>query len=109
MNLVILIDNAQMFFRNFGVRHVTAAFGHFAIELAGPNASQKIARFARPVEWLRSRIRPQVPETSIEAQIQRPLEVCAAEVSFSPISDYCAGRRMLRTSLSSKVSTCQNC
>ncbi len=59
MNLVILIDNAQMFFRNFGVRHVNATLGHFAIELAGPIAAQKIVRFARPVEWLRSRLRPQ--------------------------------------------------
>jgi hypothetical protein len=49
MNLVILIDSAQMFFRNFGLRHVNAALG-FAIGLAAPNAGQKmIARFARPV------------------------------------------------------------
>ena len=94
MNLVILIDNAQMFFRNFGFRHANAALGHFAIELAGPNAAQKIARFARPVEWLRSRLRPQVPETSIEAQIRRQLEVYAAAVSFPPITDCCAGRRI---------------
>jgi hypothetical protein len=94
MNLVILIDSAQMFFRNFGLRHVNAALGHFAIKLAGPNACKKIARFARPVEWLRSRLRPQVPETSMETQIQRPLEVCAAEVSFPPITDCCAGRRI---------------
>jgi len=53
MNPVILIYNAQMFFRNFGLRHATAALGEFAIGLAGPNASQKIARFARPAEWLR--------------------------------------------------------
>ncbi|MFZ0680326.1 hypothetical protein [Candidatus Binatus sp.] len=92
MNLMILICSAQMFFRNFGVRHLTAALGHFAIELAGPNASQKIARFATPVEWLRLPVRPQVPETSIGAQIERPLEVCAAEVSFPPITDCCAGR-----------------
>ena len=52
MNLVILIDSVQMFFRNFGFRHATATLGEFAIGLAGPNASQKIARFARPVEWL---------------------------------------------------------
>ena len=94
MNLVILIDNAQMFFRNFGFRHANAALGHFAIELAGPNAAQKMARFARPVEWLRSRLRPQVPETLIEAQIRRPLEVYAAAVSFPPITDCCAGRRI---------------
>jgi hypothetical protein len=94
MNLVILIDSVQMFFRNFGVRHANAALAHFAIELAGPNAGQKIARFARPVEWLRSRIGPQVPETSIEAQIQRPLEVCATGVSFAPTTDCCAGHRM---------------
>jgi|SRR5271155_4516032 len=87
MNLVILIDSVQMFFWNFGLRHVNAALGQFAIELAGPSAGQKIARFARPVEWLRSRLRPQVQGTSIEAQIQRPLEVCAAEVSFLPITD----------------------
>ena len=53
MNPVILIYNAQMFFRNFGLRHATAALGELAIGLAGPNASQKIARFARPAEWLR--------------------------------------------------------
>jgi hypothetical protein len=86
MNLVILTESVQMFFRNFGLRHVNAALGHFAIELAGPNAGQKIARFARPVEWLRSRLRPQVPETFIEAQIRRP-KVCAAEISFRPITD----------------------
>jgi hypothetical protein len=59
MNLVILIDSAQMFFRNFGLRHVNAAFGDFAIELAGPKAGRMIiALFARPVKWLRSRLRP---------------------------------------------------
>jgi hypothetical protein len=42
MNLVILINSAQMFFRSFGVRHVTAAFGDFAIELAGPKAGRMI-------------------------------------------------------------------
>ena len=92
MNLVILIDSAQMFFRNFGLRHVNAALG-FVIGLAAPNAGQKmIARFARPVEWLRSRLRPQVPEASIEVQIQKSLEVCAPEVSFRPTTDCCAGR-----------------
>ena len=30
MNMVILIDSVQMFFRNFRVRHVNAALGHFA-------------------------------------------------------------------------------
>ena len=66
MNLMILVDSAQMFFRNFGFRHVNAALG-FAIGLAAPNAGQKIiARFARLIEWLRSRILSQVPETSIE-------------------------------------------
>jgi hypothetical protein len=35
MNLVILIESAQMFFRNFGFRHATAALGEFAIALAG--------------------------------------------------------------------------
>jgi hypothetical protein len=58
MNPVILVYSAQMFFRNFGVRHLNAALGHFAIELVGQNAGQKIARFARPVGWMRSRIRP---------------------------------------------------
>ena len=94
MNLVILIDSAQMFFRNFGLRHVNAAFGDFAIELAGPKAGRMIiALFARPVKWLRSRLRPQVPEMSIEAQFQKP-KVCAAEVSFPAITDCCAGRRI---------------
>jgi hypothetical protein len=56
MNLAILINSAQMFFRNFGVRHANAALGDFAIELAGPYAGPKIvALFARPVEWMRSR------------------------------------------------------
>jgi hypothetical protein len=35
MNIVILIDSVQMFFRNFGFRHATAALGEFAIGLAG--------------------------------------------------------------------------
>jgi hypothetical protein len=83
MNLVILINSTQMFFRNFGLRHVNAALGHFAVELARPNACQKIARIAVPLEWLRSRILPHVPKKSIEPQIQGPLEVCAAAVSFS--------------------------
>jgi hypothetical protein len=48
MNLMILIDSAQMFFRSFGLRHVNAALG-IAIGLAAPDAGQKIiARFARP-------------------------------------------------------------
>jgi len=92
MNLLIIIDSVKMFYRNFGVRHVNAALG-LAIGLAAPNAGQKIiARFARPVEWLRSRLRQQVPETSMEAQIQRPLEVCATEASFPSITYCCAGR-----------------
>lgn len=46
MNQAIVINSAQMFFRNFGLRHVKAALG-LAIELAAPNAGQKIiARFA---------------------------------------------------------------
>jgi hypothetical protein len=49
MNPAILIYSAQMFFRNFGVRHVNAALGHFAIELAGPKAGRMIiALFAIP-------------------------------------------------------------
>ena len=93
MNLVMLINSAQMFFRNLGFRHVNAALS-LAIGLTAPNAGQKIiARFARPVEWLRSRLRPQVPEKSIDAQIQSPLEVCAA-VSFPPTTDCCAGHRI---------------
>ena len=35
MNLVILIDSVQMFFRNFGFRHATAVLGEFTIGLAG--------------------------------------------------------------------------
>ena len=91
MNSVILIYSAQMFSRNFGVRHLNSALGHFAIELAGPNAGQKIARFARRVEWLRSRLHPQIPETSMEVQIQKP-KVCTADISFTPATDSCAGR-----------------
>jgi hypothetical protein len=93
MNLVIFIDSAQMFFRNFGLRHVKAALD-LAIGPAASNAGQKItARFVRPAEWLRSRVLPQIPETLIEAQIQRPL-VCTAAVSLRPSTDYCAGRRI---------------
>ena len=92
MNLVILFDSVKMLFRNFGIRHANAALG-LAIGLAAPTAGQKIiARFPRTVEWLRSRLRPQVAETSMEAQIHRPLEVCAAEASFGPTTDCCAGR-----------------
>jgi hypothetical protein len=92
MNLVVLIDSVQMFFRNFGLRHVSAAFGAFAIELAGPKAGRVIiALFARPVEWLRSRLCPQVPETSIKAQFQKA-KVCAAEISLPSITGCCAGR-----------------
>ena len=84
MNLLILIDSAQMFFRNFGLRHGGAAFGDFAIELARPKAGRVImAIFARPVEWLRSRLCPLPPEKSIEAQFQKE-KVFAAEVSFRP-------------------------
>jgi hypothetical protein len=69
MNLTILIDTARMFFRSFGLRHVNAALA-IAIGLAAPNAGLKIiTRFARPVEWVQSRLRPQVSETS--PQIQR--------------------------------------
>ena len=58
MNLVILFDSAQMFFRSFGLRHVITAFGDFAIELAGPNVGRKIVGvLATPVEWLRSPLR----------------------------------------------------
>lgn len=57
MNPVFLIDNAQMFFRNFGLRHVIAASGNFGLELAGPKAGRIIiALFSRPAEWLRSRL-----------------------------------------------------
>jgi hypothetical protein len=94
MNLVIFIDSAQMIFRNFGLRHVKAALG-LAIGPAATNAGQKItAQFVRPAAWLRSRVLPQIPKTLIEAQIQRPLEVCTAAVSFRPSTDYCAGRRI---------------
>ena len=69
MNLTILIDTARMFFRSFGLRHVNAALG-IAIGLAAPNAGLKIiTRFARPVEWVQSRLRPQVPETSPETSM----------------------------------------
>ena len=84
MNLVILIDSAQMFFRNFGLRHAGAAFGDFAIELARPKAGRVImAIFARLVEWLRSRLCPLPPEKSIVAQFQKE-KVFAAEVSLRP-------------------------
>ena len=89
MNMAILIESAQMFFRNFGLRHVNAALG-FAIGLADPNASRKIiARFEKLVELLRSRLRPQVPETSIEAQFQKP-KVCAVAASCEPVSFWVA-------------------
>jgi hypothetical protein len=41
MNLMILINGALMFYRNFGLRHVSAAFG-FANGLAAPNGGQKV-------------------------------------------------------------------
>ena len=89
MNLMILIDNIKIFFRNFGVRHLNATLA-LAIGLTVPNAGQKIiARFARLVEWLRSRLRPRVAETWMEAQFQKP-KVRAAEVSFRT-TDCCAG------------------
>ena len=73
MNLVILINSAWMFFRNFGLRHVTAALGHFALELGDPNTDQKSSRDPRDLlNGLRSRRRPQVPEKSIQVQIQSP-------------------------------------
>ena len=93
MNLMIFINSAQMFFRNFGLWHVNAALG-LAIGLAAPNAGPKlIARFARAVEWLRSPLGPEVPAKWIDAQIQRPLEVCTA-VIFPPTIDYYAARRI---------------
>jgi hypothetical protein len=56
MNMVILIGCAQMFCRNFGLRHIGGVISYFALELAGPNAGRKIVSlFARPNEWLRSR------------------------------------------------------
>jgi hypothetical protein len=59
MNMVILIGCAQMFCRNFGLRHIGGVISYFALELAGPNAVRKIVSlFARPNEWLRSRRRP---------------------------------------------------
>jgi hypothetical protein len=91
MNLVILISSVQMFFRNFGLRRVNAAFGDFAVELAGPKAGRTIiALFARPVEWLGSP-RRQAPETSMEARFQKP-KLRAAEISFRQTTDCCAGR-----------------
>jgi hypothetical protein len=90
MNLVILISSVQMFFRNFGLRRVNAAFGDFAVELAGPKAGRTIiALFATPVEWLGSRLRRQAPETSMEARFQK---LRAAEISFRQTTDCCAGR-----------------
>ena len=88
MNVVILIDNIKMFFRNFGVRHVDAALA-LAVGLTAPNAGDKILRFARLVEWLRSVLSPQVAETCMEAQFQKP-KVRAVEVSFRT-TDCCAG------------------
>jgi hypothetical protein len=56
MNMVILIGGAQMFCRNFGLRHLGGVISYFAIELAGPNAGRKIVSlFARLNDWLRSR------------------------------------------------------
>lgn len=93
MNLVILIDSAQMFFRNFGLRHVSAAFGYFALELAGPKVGRVIiAISARAVEWLRSQLHGQVPEASMMAAQFQNAKLCGAEVSFPPIIGCCAGR-----------------
>jgi hypothetical protein len=61
MNLVILIGSAQMFIRSFGLRHLGGAFGDLAMELAGTKARRVIITlFARPVEWLQSRLGGQV-------------------------------------------------
>ena len=46
MNLVILINSAQMFFRNFGLRHVNAALG-LAIGLAVQMPVRKSSRDSR--------------------------------------------------------------
>jgi hypothetical protein len=83
MNLITFIDSVQIFFRNFGLRRASAAFGDFTSELAGSNACGKIvARFARVDDRLRARTCGQVPEKSTKPQIQEPREVCLAEVSF---------------------------
>lgn len=74
MNMVVLIGGAQMFYRNFGLRHVGGVISYFAMELAGPNAGRKIVSlFARPNEWLRLRPRPRVPRESMNPHTQRPL------------------------------------
>ena len=49
MNLMILIDSVQMFFRNFGFRHATAALGEFAVGLAGgPGGRTEIVGEPKP-------------------------------------------------------------
>jgi hypothetical protein len=89
MNLVIVLDSAQMLFRNFGLRHAIAALGNFGMELAGPKAGRTIvALFARPAEWLRSRLGQQVPQESIKPQIQEARQVCVAKDLF-PITANC--------------------
>jgi hypothetical protein len=98
MNLVILMNSAQMFFLNFGLAHVNAALG-FAIGLAAPNGGPKIiARLATPVEWLRSPLLLEVPEPSRHKLRDRLRS--AAEVSVPPITDCCAGRRIWHTRFS---------
>jgi hypothetical protein len=83
MNLMTFIDSAQMFFRNFGLRRATAAFGDFTSELAGSTASLRIiALFARVDDRSRARTCGQAPENSTKPQIQKPGEVCLAEISF---------------------------
>jgi hypothetical protein len=47
MNMVILIGGAQMFYRNFGLRHVGGVISYFAMELAGPNAVGRLCRYSR--------------------------------------------------------------
>jgi hypothetical protein len=83
MNLMTFIDSAQMFFRNFGLRRATAAFGDFTSELAGSTASLRIiALFTRVDDRSRARTCGQAPENSTKPQIQKPCEVCLAEISF---------------------------
>jgi hypothetical protein len=97
MNLVILINSAQTFFRNFGLRHVNAAVC-FAIGVAAPDAAQKIiARFARPVEWLRSRLYPQVPSSfAVKIRIVRS-ENGARRQSHERVSPGLAGYQRPKT------------
>jgi hypothetical protein len=88
MNLVIPVNIARMFLQNFGLRHLNAALGHFAIELAGPglewsksciyNHKHKLAEKCR--NYLMITMKP-------NSRTAKTLAICEAEISRIPLSE----------------------